>query len=116
MDSQIDSEMLDNILENDIILLIGGESDINLLGPDLGLDLYEDMDTTKLYSILDELMASKTTYNIKHQYSTNTTTSTTPSNISHSLSNMTITATHSTITTTNPILQQTTATHSLTLH
>ena len=78
MDSQIDCEMLDNILENDIILLIGGESDINLLGPDLGLDLYEDMDTTKLYSILDELMASKTTYNIKHQYSTNTTTSTTP--------------------------------------
>ena len=66
MDSQIDSEILDNILENHIISLSGGESDIDLLGPDLGLNLHEDIDTMKPYSILDELMASRPTCNIKH--------------------------------------------------
>ena len=116
MDSQIDSNLLDNILENDIISLISGESDTDLLGPDLDLNLHEDMDTTKLYSILDELMASPPTHNTKQQYSTNTTTSTTSSTILHPLSAMTTTITHSTINTTNPLMQQTTATHNTTLH
>ena len=70
IDSQIDSELLDSILENDIISLSGGKSDTDLLGHDLDLNLNENMDTTKPYSILDELVACPPTHNTKHQYST----------------------------------------------
>ena len=66
IDSQIDSKIVDNILENDIVLLSGGESDTNLLGPDMGLNLHEGMNTTKPYSILNELMAIPPNHNIKH--------------------------------------------------
>ena len=100
VDGQIDSEILDNISENDTISLTGGESDIDPLGTDLGLDLHENMYTKKPYSILDKLMASPLN-NIKHQYTTNTATSTTSSIISHPLSTITTATTHSTITTTN---------------
>ena len=47
MESQMDSELLDKILEDDMISLSGGESDVDLLGPDLSLDLEEDLDTKK---------------------------------------------------------------------
>ena len=50
------------------------------------------MNTTKPYSILDELMVSPPTHNIEHQCSTNTATST-ASSISHPLSAMTTTTT-----------------------
>ena len=102
MDSQIDSELLDSMLEKDIILLSSEETDTDLLGSDLDLNLH-DIDTTKPYSILDELMACPPTHNTKHQYSTNTTTSTTSSTICFPLSTMTTITTHSTINTTNRI-------------
>ena len=47
-------------------------------------------------------MAGLSTHNIKHQYSTNTTTSTTSSTISHLLSTKTTTTKHSHVNTTNP--------------
>ena len=56
MDSQTNSELLNEMLEVDISSLSGGESDIDLLGPDFGLDPKEDLNTTRLYSIIDELM------------------------------------------------------------
>ena len=94
MDSQTDSETLNNILENDMILIRGGESDTDFLGPDLDVNCCEDIHTTKPFSILDELMPSLSTHN-----STNTTMSTPSSAISHQLSSMIITTAHSTIST-----------------
>ena len=75
MDSQVDSETLNNLLENDMISLSGAESDIDLLGLIQKISR-EDMRTKKKFSILDELLASPPIHN-----STNTTTSTTSSTI-----------------------------------
>ena len=94
MDSQVDSETL---LQNDMISLSGGESDIDLLGSDPCIYSQEDMRTTKPFSILDELLTSPPICN-----STNTNTSTTSSTITHPLSCMTVTTTYSTINTTIP--------------
>ena len=99
MDSQIDSETLNNILENDMISLSGGESDANLLGPDVDVNSHEDIPTTKPFSILEELLTSPPTHN-----STNTTTSTTSSTTFHSLSFMITATAYSTISTNNPTL------------
>ena len=97
MDSQVDNEILNNLLENDMISLSGGESDIDFLGSDPDTNSREDMRTTKPFSILDELLASPLIRN-----STNTTTSTTSSTITHPLSCMIVTTTYSTINTTIP--------------
>ena len=80
MDSQTDSEALDNFFENDMILLSGGELDTGLLGPDLDVNFHKDVYNTKPFSILDELMASPPIH-----YSTNTTKFTKSSTISHPL-------------------------------
>ena len=72
MDSQLDSETLNNLLENDIISLSGGESDKDLLGSDPDTNSREDIRIKKHFSILDELMASPPMHN-----STNTDMSTT---------------------------------------
>ena len=82
-----------------MISLSGGESDIDLLRPDLEVNSHDDIHNTKTFSILDELLARPPTHN-----STNTTTSTTSSTISHPLSFMITTTAHSTISTTNSIL------------
>ena len=52
MNTQMNSKLLDKIMKDDMISLSGGESDVDLLGPDLGLDLEEDLDTIKPYSII----------------------------------------------------------------
>ena len=39
----MNSELLNEMLERDIISLSGGESDIDLLGPDFGLDPKKDL-------------------------------------------------------------------------
>ena len=57
----MNSELLDKTLEDDIISLSGEESEVDLLGQDLGLDL-EDLDITKSYSILGELMNNPPTH------------------------------------------------------
>ena len=101
MDSQMNSELLDKILEDDMISLSGSESDVSLLGPDLGLHLEEDLETTKPYFTIDELMDGPPTHHTKYQHSTNTTTSTIFSTVSHPLFTMTTTTTHSTINTTS---------------
>ena len=101
--SQINSELLHKILEDFIISLSGGESDVDLLGPDFGLDIEEDLNTTKPYSIIDELMDGPTTHHTKYQHFTNTITSTIFSTVSHPLSTRTTTKTHSTINSTSPI-------------
>lgn len=72
MDSQTDSETLDNISENDISLIRGGELDTDFLGPDRDVNSSKDIHSTKPFLILDELMPSLLTHN-----STNTTMSTT---------------------------------------
>ena len=41
MGSQIDSETLDNMLENGMISLSGGESDTDLLGLDVDVNSHE---------------------------------------------------------------------------
>ena len=51
MDSQANSETFNNLLENDMISLSGGESDIDLLGSDPDTNSQEDMCTTKHFSI-----------------------------------------------------------------
>ena len=96
MDSQLDSETLNSILENDIILESGGESDTGLLVPDLDFNSHEEIHTMKQFSILDELVASPSTHNSK-----NSTTSTTSSTISHLFCFMVTTTPHSTISTAN---------------
>lgn len=62
----MNSELFDKILEADIILLSGGDSDVELLGPDPSLDLKEDLDTTESYSITDELMNVLPTHHTKY--------------------------------------------------
>ena len=76
MDSQVDSGTLNNLLENDMISLSGGESTIDLLGSDLDINSREDRCTIKHFSIIDELLASPPIHN-----SSNTTTSSTSSTI-----------------------------------
>ena len=83
MNSQMNSELLDKILESDMILLSGGKFDVNLLGPDLGLDLEEDLNITKPYSIIDELMDNPPAHQTKYQQFTNTITSTIFSTVFH---------------------------------
>ena len=69
----------------------------NLLGSDPDTNSQEDMNLTKSFSILDELLASPPICN-----STNTTTSTPSSTITQPLSYMIVTTTYSTINTTIP--------------
>ena len=76
MDSQVDNETLNNLLENDMISLNGGESDIDLLGSDPYTNSREDMRTKKHFSVLEELLASPPIHS-----STNSTKSTTSSTI-----------------------------------
>lgn len=45
MGKQMNSELLNKILEEDMISLSSDESDVDVLGPDLILDLEEDLDT-----------------------------------------------------------------------
>ena len=71
MDSQVNSEALNNLLENDMISQSRGEPNIDLLGSDPDTNSREDMHITKPFSILNELVDSPPTRN-----STNTTTST----------------------------------------
>ena len=78
-----------------MISLSGGESDIDLLGPDPDTKFWEDMRTRKLFSILGELLASSSI-----RRSANTNTSTTSSTVTHPLSCMIATTTYSTIITT----------------
>ena len=99
---QMNSELLDKILKDDMISLSGGEFDVDLLGPDLGLGLEEDLDTTKPYSIIDKLLDGPLTHHTKYQHFRNTITSTIFSTVSQPLSIMTTTTTHSTINTTSP--------------
>ena len=82
----MNSELRGKILENDMIWLSGGESDVDLLGPDVGLGLEEDLDTTKPCSIIDELMDSPPTHHTTYQQSTNTITFTnSPPSLTHYL-------------------------------
>ena len=101
MDSQMNSELLDKISEDDMISLSGGESDVDLLGPDLVLDLEEDSDTNKPYSIIDELLDGPPTHHTQYQHSTNTIISIIFSTVSHPLSTMTTITTRSIISTTS---------------
>ena len=78
-----------------MIPLSGGESDIDLLGPDPDTNSREDLCTTKPFSILVELLASPPIRN-----SINTNTSTTSSTTTHPLSCMITTTTYSAINTT----------------
>ena len=119
----MNSKLPNKILEDSIISLSSGESDVNLLEPDLGLDLEEDLDITKPYSIIDELMDGPPTHyqhsqNYLHQYkhSMTTTTFTIFSMVSHLLSTMTTTTTHSTINTASSTPQHVTMTHDKTQH
>ena len=79
----MNSELLDKILQDHIISLSGGESNIDLLEADIGLDLQEDLDTNKPYSITDELMNDPPTHHVKYQLSTNTITPTIFYTVSH---------------------------------
>ena len=106
IDSKTDSDILSNILENDMILLIGDELHIDLLRPDLSLNSHEDIYTMKPFSILDDLVASPPTHN-----STNTNTSTTSFSIFHPLSFMITTAANSTPARNYSNTQNTTPTH-----
>ena len=83
MENQLDNEALSNIFENDIYLLSGGESDTDLLGPDLDVNSHEDIHTMKPFSRLDEMLPRPPIHN-----STNTTMSTTLYTITHPLSFM----------------------------
>ena len=99
MDSQMNSKLLNQIFENDIIFFSAGECDMNLLEIDLDVELEKDFNTTKKYSIINELMDGPPTHHTKHQHSPNTITSTIFSTISHPLSTMTTTTTRSIINT-----------------
>ena len=83
MDNQMNRELSNKIFEDDMILLSDGDSVVDLLRPNLGLDLGEDLDTTKRYSIIDELMDGLPTNHTKYKHSVNTITSTIFSTISH---------------------------------
>ena len=62
MDGQMNSKLLDKILEDDMTFLSDGKSVVDLLGPDRGLDLEKDLDTTKPYSIIDKPMDGSPTH------------------------------------------------------
>ena len=72
MDSQMNGELLNEMLEGDIISLSGGESDSDLLGPDFGRDPKEDLNTRR-YSIIDELMDDPPTHRTIHSNTRETT-------------------------------------------
>ena len=83
------SKLLNKIFEEDIISLSGGDSDTELMEPE------EDLNETRPYSIIDELMDGPPNSYTIHQ------TSTIPSfAISHPLATMVTTITASTINTT----------------
>ena len=97
MDSQNDSKTLNNLLENVIFSLRGGEADTDLLAPDPDANYPKDRHTMKPFSILDESLASSPIHSF-----TKTTTSTSSSTISHPFYPMVTTTAHSTISITNP--------------
>ena len=88
------SEPLNQILEEETISLSCGESDTKLIEPE------EDLNITRPYSIIDELMDSPSNHSTKHQTSTIFSTIST---ISYPLATMTTTTAPSTINTTTPI-------------
>ena len=85
------SELLNQIFEEDIILLSGGELDTELIEPE------EDLNETPPYSIIDELMDDPPNFYTNHQTSIIFSTIST---ISHPLATMATTTTASTINTT----------------
>ena len=66
MGSQIDSETMEKMLQNDTISISGGESNADLPVPALDVNSHEDIHTSKPFSILDELMVSLPTHNSTH--------------------------------------------------
>ena len=74
MDSEINSIVLNEMLEEDIISLSGGESDTDLLQSDFGRNAKEDQ-ITRPYSIIDELMDGPPTHQTQHQHTSVTTPS-----------------------------------------
>ena len=87
------SELLNQIFEEDIISLSGVESDTELMEPE------EDLNTTRPYFIIDDLMDGPPNHYTDHQTSTIFSTI---SIISYPLATMTKTTTPSTINTTTP--------------
>ena len=67
MDSEINSIVLNEMLEEDFISLSGGESDTDLLQSDFGRNAKEDQ-ITRPYSIIDELMDGPPTHQTQHQH------------------------------------------------
>ena len=104
MGCQMNSELLNKILEEDIISLRGGESDHDLLGFDLEKNLENNCPPLKLYSIIDELMDNPQTNHNKNQPYTKTIMSTIFSDISHSLNGTTTTTEHSILDSAIPVL------------
>ena len=58
----MDSELLNQILEEDIISLSGGESDTDLMG------LKEDLNTTRPYSTIGELIDGPSTHHTNQKH------------------------------------------------
>ena len=58
----MDSELLNQILEEDIISLSGGESDTDLTG------LKEDLNTTRPYATIGELIDGPPTHHTNHKH------------------------------------------------
>ena len=105
MDSQLSSELLGRILEEDIFSLSGGESDDEFLGCNLKEDLQKHHPPTRPFPIIDEQIYGPPTPHSKYQpYQsyTNTSISTTLPDVPHSSSIITTTTTYSTINTTIP--------------
>ena len=74
MDSEINSVLLNEMLEEDIISLSGGQSDTDLLQSDFGRNAKEDQ-ITRPHSIIDELMDGPPTHQTQHQLISVTTPS-----------------------------------------
>ena len=106
MDNQINSELLDKILDEEMILLNGDEPDDSLLGFELEENWENCHLPIKLYSIINKLMDSSPTH--KNQPYTKTTMTTISSNVAHSSihpsSSTSTTTVHSLVNTTTPIL------------
>ena len=84
-------EYLNQILEEDIILLSVGESDTELMEPE------EDLNITRPYSIIDELMDGQPNYHTENQTFTGLSTIFTTSYPLASMTNTTIPSTINTI-------------------
>ena len=74
MDSEINSVLLNEMLEEDIISLSSGESDTELLQSDFGWSAKEDW-ITRPISIIDELMDGPPTHQTQHRHTSVTTPS-----------------------------------------